>query len=124
MCLTDPKEIWNSNIDWNKDLDGIKNMIRLCNKRVVVTVPAGPPIFYGDSLSSCQPMLRRYDKQRMIKIHNFVNDNNGRIMNEKFYFSPNLHDFKEVNMDFFTWKYARFQLASPNCIWAFCIEPR
>lgn len=114
-------------LDWDKDLDGLNKMMDLMGDsptaRTIITVPAGPPIFYGDCLPSGLPFLRRYDKQRMIIIRNLVASRGFKVTNEEFFFSPDLINWtsKDINEDTINIGYAQYQLASPNFIWGFII---
>ena len=119
---------WNTEspiIDWNKDLEAIKKMMSLFNKRIIITVPAGPPIFYGDCLENGLPFLRRYDKQRIELIHKIVKEHNCQIVNESFFYSETLNnDWKKIEngSEAFTDGFGQYQKHTPNCLWIFCIE--
>jgi hypothetical protein len=109
-------------INWNWDLAGIEKMTRLCSGRIIITVPAGPPIFYGDTLESGVPFLRRYDKQRIEIIKSFVEKLNFTVEKEKLFFSPDLVNWQETHFDILEPQYSHHNLYSPNMIYAFCID--
>lgn len=121
MCWNTEKPI----ISWNKDLEALVKMMNLFQKRIIITVPAGPPIFYGDCLPNGLPFLRRYDKQRIEIIHNIVKQHNCHIINEHFFYSETLNDdWKKLGngKDAFTDGFGQYQRHTPNCLWVFCIE--
>ncbi len=111
-------------INWNWDLAGLEKMTKLCSGRIIITVPAGPPIFYGDTLESGVPFLRRYDKQRMNIIKSFLGKLGFLVENESLFFSPDLNTWKEVSFDILQPEYGNYNLSSPNMIYAFCIDCR
>jgi hypothetical protein len=121
MCWGDHSSI----MDWNKDLAGLNKMMALIGDsstgRAIITVPAGPPIFYGDLLPSGLPFLRRYDRQRMSIIRNFVTVRGFRVANEEFFYSLDFNTWKSCDESFIQEGYSQYQRTSPNVIWGFCI---
>ena len=116
---------WNSDnpiIDWNKDIRALKKMMQIFNNNIIITIPAGPSIFYGDCLSNGLPFLKRYDMQRIFLIKKIVEENNCKIVNDKLFFSADISRFVEVPSDFLRPEYANCQYTNPNFIWAFCIK--
>lgn len=118
MCWGDKGDI----LHWNWDLKGLQKMMDICDGRIILTVPAGPPIFFGDTLNSGKPFLRRYDNQRMEIIRSLVKENGFKFSVDKLFFSPNLVKWKEVGFDILTPQYANSYLSSPNLIWGVVIE--
>ncbi len=110
-------------MDWNYDLKGIEKMINLLevDGKAIITVPAGPPIFYGDCLMPHGlPFLRRYDPTRMSIIRSFVKERNIAVR-EKLFYSPNMRDWQEVSESVLNTQMASQHFDTPNFIWGFTL---
>lgn len=108
---------------WNWDLRGLEKMMELATHRIIVTVPAGPPIFYGDTLTDGLPFLRRYDSQRMGIIRALVHSKGWNMSNDSLFFSPTLgNDWQPIPVEALIAQNAQYQLTSPNHIWAFTLD--
>lgn len=115
---------WNDNSDvmhWNWDLEGIRRMMTLTKNQIIITVPAGPPIFFGDTLKSGLPFLRRYDLPRMEIIRNLIKEKGFNIKKDCLYFSPDLVQWQEMDFSILNQRFANAFLESPNLIWGLVI---
>jgi hypothetical protein len=110
-------------MNWDYDLVGLNKMMDIIGTgKIIITVPAGPPIFYGDCLENGLPFLRRYDAQRMAIIRELVEGRGFKTTNEEFFYSRDLVEWGRVNELIVDPRNIQLQMTSPNCIWAFCIE--
>jgi hypothetical protein len=120
-------------IRWNHDLRAIRKMIKLLSKnpksKIIITVPAGPPIMQGDInfLGNLMPSLRRYDKHRIEFINKMVKSIDGNLdIDQHFYVTSDYHKWYETDI-IITSRYngkGDFMPnpTSHNIIWAFTIE--
>ena len=120
-------------IRWNHDLRAIRKMIKLLSKnpkaKIIITVPAGPPIMQGDInfLGNLMPSLRRYDKHRIEFINEMVKSIDGNLdVDQHFYVTSDYYKWYETDI-IITSRYngkGDFMPnpTSHNIIWAFTIE--
>ena len=117
-------------IRWNHDLRAIKKMITLLDQKptskIIITVPAGPPVLSGDlnfeeEPGNLMPKLRRYDMLRIDLIKRMLEED-GLNLSESFYYSENFKDWFETDISITTPQYTHVHNSvTPNVIWAFTI---
>lgn len=118
MCWDDDSD----EMHWDWDIRGIRKMMSLTKNQIIITVPAGPPIFFGDTLKSGRPFLRRYDLPRMEIIKNLFSKYGFNIKKESLFFSPDLVQWQEVDFSILNYRFANAFLESPNLIWGLVIN--
>lgn len=111
-------------IRWNHDLRAIRKMIELMkskDSKIIITVPAGPPIMSGDvDINNDMPFLRRYDYRRIKIIEQLVNEHNCTIQSDYFY-SDDFTQWYEADESVTKPEFQRNNPYSPNICWAFTI---
>ena len=67
--------------------------------KIIITVPCGPPILYGDVDHSTNnlPFLRRYDIHRIKLIDSLVKSKGMKLEN-RFFYSKNFKDWQETDI--------------------------
>jgi len=118
-------------IRWNHDLRAIQKMITLLNdnpkSKIIITVPAGPPVLSGDTTfgendGNKMPKLRRYDEPRINLIKDMLKESNINI-EEKYYYSKDLEEWFESDYTIIQPQYLHLQNSyTPNMIWAFTLN--
>ena len=118
-------------IRWNHDLRAIHKMITLLNNnpksKIIITVPAGPPILsgdttFGESNGNKMPKLRRYDEPRINLIKDMLKESNINI-EEKYYYSSDFKEWFESDHTILHPQYLHLQnVSTPNMIWAFTLN--
>ena len=108
---------------WNHDIVGINKACRLlkgAGSKLMVTLPAGPYMNYE---LTGNPWLRGYDFRRQSIVKNEVLKNGFVVINEKFFFSSDCQDWKEVGSEINNPShYGSYNPHTPNVIWAFTIS--
>jgi hypothetical protein len=108
---------------WNHDLVGINKACKLLNNlssKLIITLPAGPYMNYEPS---GKPFLRYYDFRRQQLIKEELVKNGFIISDEKFYYSENFVDWKEVDGSINNpQNYHVYNYYTPNVIWGFTIQ--
>lgn len=117
-------------IRWNHDLRAIKKMVKLLsdnpNSKIIITVPAGPPVLSGDlnyeeEDMNLMPKLRRYDMYRIPMIKTMLMED-GLNLSERFYYSKDMDYWYETDMSITHAKHtSAHNPITPNAIWAFTI---
>jgi len=120
----------NDYIRWNHDLRAIKKMVKLLSKKpnskIIITVPAGPPVLSGDvnfeeEGMNLMPKLRRYDMRRINFIKKML-DEDGLNLSESFYYSKDFNEWFETDISITSPEYLHAHTSfTPNAIWAFTI---
>jgi hypothetical protein len=108
---------------WNHDLLGINKASRLLkdkDSKLMITLPAGPYMNYEES---GEPFLRYYDYRRQNIIKKELQSNGFDVTNEKFFFSEDFTNWKEVSNEINDPKfYPYYNLYTPNVIWGLTIQ--
>lgn len=109
-------------IRWDHDLRGLNKMMN-DGQTVIVTVPIGPPISYGDiNTTNNMPMLRRYDESRINLIERLSIENEFDI-DSSYFFSQDFTTWYEAEKEISNSKNFHLQNPyTPNSIWAFTLE--
>lgn len=118
MCWDDDSD----EMHWDWDIKGIRKMMALTKNQIIITVPAGPPIFFGDTLKSGRPFLRRYDLPRMEIIRNLLSKYGFNLKKDALFFSPDLVRWQEMDFSILNHRFANAFLDSPNLIWGLVIN--
>lgn len=111
-------------IRWNHDLRAVRKMIDLVNEggKIIITVPAGPPIMSGDvDTANDMPFLRRYDYRRIKIIEQLVQDT-GRTIESDYFYSDDFVQWYEADESVTRPEFQRNNPYSPNICWAFVIS--
>jgi hypothetical protein len=108
---------------WNHDIRGISKACRLLKdptSKLIITLPAGPYMNYEHT---GEPFQRSYDGLRQSLIHKQITELNCKVVDEKFYFTPDFVEWTETTSDINSpLYYPYYVLATPNIIWAFTIQ--